>query len=107
MGAIGFARARVPSRHGPVAVADLLVERRCGDCEVDVEGALWMDWTVAEEFSALAAEPVVVHPGLLLGRQRGYAIRAVVEQLRGLRERVDPKGRTGPVRAGGHGPRGC
>jgi hypothetical protein len=75
-------------------VADLLVERGYGACEVDSEGGLWMDWTFAEEFSALAAEPVVIHPAVLLGRQRGYAIRAVVEQLRGLRERVDPKGRT-------------
>jgi hypothetical protein len=62
MGAIRFARARVPSRHGPVAVADLLVERRYGDCEVDLEGGLWMDRTFAEEFSALAAKPIVIHP---------------------------------------------
>jgi deoxyribonuclease-4 len=45
---------------------------------------------------ACGAEPVVIHPGFLLGRARADAIRAVVEQLRELRERLEPKGRAGP-----------
>jgi deoxyribonuclease-4 len=42
---------------------------------------------------ACGAQPVVVHPGFLLGRTRAQAIAAVVEQLRELRERLEPKGR--------------
>jgi deoxyribonuclease-4 len=45
---------------------------------------------------ACGADPVVVHPGFLLGRERGDAIRAVVEQLGELRERLEPKGRGVP-----------
>jgi deoxyribonuclease-4 len=42
---------------------------------------------------ACGAEPVVLHPGFLLGRERGDALAAVVEQLGELRERLEPKGR--------------
>jgi deoxyribonuclease-4 len=42
---------------------------------------------------ACGAEPVVIHPGFLLGRNRREAIAAVVEQLRALRERLESKGR--------------
>lgn len=42
---------------------------------------------------ACGAEPVVFHPGFLLGRERGDALAAVVEQLGDLRERLEPKGR--------------
>jgi deoxyribonuclease-4 len=45
---------------------------------------------------ACAAEPVVIHPGFLLGRERDDAIRAVVEQLRELRERLETKNRAVP-----------
>src|SRR5918992_2025618 len=39
------------------------------------------------------AEPVVFHPGFLLGRDRKAAIASVVEQLAELRERLEGKGR--------------
>jgi hypothetical protein len=42
------------------------------------------------------AEPVVFHPGFLLGRERDEAIATVVDQLGELRERLEPKGRTVP-----------
>jgi deoxyribonuclease-4 len=45
---------------------------------------------------ACGAEPVVIHPGFLLGRERGEAIAAVVEQLRDLRERLESKARAVP-----------
>jgi deoxyribonuclease-4 len=45
---------------------------------------------------ACGAELVVIHPGFLLGRQRRDAIAAVTEQLRDLRERLEPKGRAVP-----------
>lgn len=45
---------------------------------------------------ACGAQPVVVHPGFLLGRAREAAIVAVVAQLRELRERLDAKGRAVP-----------
>lgn len=45
---------------------------------------------------ACRAELVVIHPGFLLGRPRTDAIRAVVEQLAELRERLEPKGRAVP-----------
>jgi deoxyribonuclease IV len=41
----------------------------------------------------LGAELVVVHPGYLLGRERGDAIASVVEQFAQLRERLEAKGR--------------
>ena len=46
--------------------------------------------------AASGAEPVVFHPGFLLGRTREQAIEAVVEQLAGLRERLEGKGRAVP-----------
>jgi deoxyribonuclease-4 len=46
--------------------------------------------------AACGAELVVFHPGFLLGRERAEAIDAVVEQLRALRERLEPKGRAVP-----------
>jgi deoxyribonuclease-4 len=45
---------------------------------------------------AAGAELVVFHPGFLLGREREDAIRAVIEQLRDLRERLEGKGRDLP-----------
>jgi deoxyribonuclease-4 len=42
---------------------------------------------------ACGAEPVVFHPGFLLGRDRADALAAVVEQLGRLRERLASKGR--------------
>jgi len=42
------------------------------------------------------AELVVFHPGFLLGRTREQALRAVVEQLGELRERLQGKGRAVP-----------
>jgi deoxyribonuclease IV len=42
---------------------------------------------------AAGAEPVVFHPGFLLGRDRKAAIASVVEQLAELRERLEGKGR--------------
>ena len=39
------------------------------------------------------AEPVVFHPGFLLGRERKAALASVVEQLAELRERLAGKGR--------------
>ena len=42
---------------------------------------------------ACGAEPIVLHPGFLLGREREAAIEAVVDQLRDLRERLEGKGR--------------
>jgi deoxyribonuclease IV len=45
---------------------------------------------------AAGAEPVVFHPGFLLGRTRAAAIRSIVEQLRELRERLEGKGRAVP-----------
>jgi deoxyribonuclease IV len=45
---------------------------------------------------AAGAEVVVFHPGFLLGREHDAAIRAVVEQLRDLRERLEGKGRALP-----------
>ena len=46
--------------------------------------------------AACRAEVVVFHPGFLLGRERGDAIAAVVEQLGELRERLEEKGRGVP-----------
>jgi deoxyribonuclease-4 len=43
--------------------------------------------------AACGAEPVVLHPGFLSGRDRREAIAAVVEHLRELRRRLEPKGR--------------
>ena len=43
--------------------------------------------------AASGAELVVFHPGFLLGRSAEDAIEAVAEQLAGLRERLDAKGR--------------
>lgn len=45
---------------------------------------------------ACGAAPVVIHPGFLLGRERGEAIDAVVGQLGELRERLAAKGRAVP-----------
>ncbi len=45
---------------------------------------------------AVGAEVVVFHPGFLLGRERKAARRAVIEQLEGLRERLEAKGRDVP-----------
>jgi deoxyribonuclease-4 len=45
---------------------------------------------------ACGAEPVVIHPGFLFGRERRDAIAAVVEQLQDLRKRLEPKGRAIP-----------
>jgi len=42
---------------------------------------------------ACHAEPVVMHPGFLLGRERGQAIEAVVRQLGRVRERLEAKRR--------------
>jgi deoxyribonuclease-4 len=46
--------------------------------------------------AASGAELVVFHPGFLLGRSREDAIAAVVEQLSGLRERLESKERAVP-----------
>ena len=46
--------------------------------------------------AACGAEVVVFHPGFLLGRERGDAIAAVVEQLGTLRERLASKDRAVP-----------
>jgi deoxyribonuclease-4 len=43
--------------------------------------------------AACGADPVVFHPGYLLGRSREDALDAVVEQLAMLRERLEGKGR--------------
>ncbi|MCC6224762.1 MAG: TIM barrel protein, partial [Thermoleophilia bacterium] len=46
--------------------------------------------------AACGADPVVFHPGFLLGRPREDAIASVVEQLGTLRERLEGKGRAVP-----------
>jgi deoxyribonuclease IV len=46
--------------------------------------------------AACGAELVVFHPGFLLGRTRGDAIASVVEQLGGLRQRLEDKDRAVP-----------
>lgn len=46
--------------------------------------------------AAAGAEPVVFHPGFLLGRTREAALADVVEQLAELRERLEAKGRAVP-----------
>ena len=43
--------------------------------------------------AAAGAEPVVIHPGFLLGRTREEAIASVCEQLGELRVRLEAKGR--------------
>jgi deoxyribonuclease IV len=45
---------------------------------------------------AAVAEPVVFHPGFLLGRERAAAIDSVVEQLGELRARLEKKDRAVP-----------
>jgi deoxyribonuclease-4 len=45
---------------------------------------------------AAGAEPVVFHPGFLLGRTRAAAIKSITEQLSELRERLESKGRAVP-----------
>jgi deoxyribonuclease IV len=45
---------------------------------------------------AAGAEPVVFHPGFLLGRTRAAAIKSIAEQLAELRERLEGKGRAVP-----------
>ena len=47
--------------------------------------------------TAGGAEPVVFHPGFLLGRTREAALDDVVEQLAELRERLEAKGRAVPL----------
>jgi deoxyribonuclease-4 len=46
---------------------------------------------------ACGAAPIVFHPGFLLGRERGDAIAAVVDQLGELRERLAAKDRDVPL----------
>ena len=46
--------------------------------------------------AACGADPVVIHPGFLLGREREAAIDAVVEQLNELGQRLEPKQRLVP-----------
>jgi len=46
--------------------------------------------------AASGAEPVVFHPGFLLGRSREDALDSVVGQLATLRERLEAKGRAVP-----------
>lgn len=46
--------------------------------------------------TACGAEPVVIHPGFLLGRARGRAIEAMVTPLAELRERLMAKDRAVP-----------
>ncbi len=46
--------------------------------------------------AAAGAEPVVFHPGFLLGRTREAALEDVVEQLAELRVRLEAKGRAVP-----------
>jgi len=46
--------------------------------------------------AAAGAEPVVFHPGFLLGRTREQAIDSVCEQLGELHERLEGKGRAVP-----------
>jgi deoxyribonuclease IV len=45
---------------------------------------------------AAGANPVVIHPGFLLGRERAHALDDVVDQLGELRERLEGKGRGVP-----------
>jgi deoxyribonuclease-4 len=45
---------------------------------------------------AAGAEPVVFHPGFLLGRTRAAAIKSITEQLAELRARLEGKGRAVP-----------
>ena len=45
---------------------------------------------------AAGAEPVVFHPGFLLGRTRAAAIKSITGQLAELRERLEGKGRAVP-----------
>ena len=45
---------------------------------------------------AAGAEPVVFHPGFLLGRTRAAAIKSITEQLGELRERLEAKDRAVP-----------
>jgi deoxyribonuclease-4 len=45
---------------------------------------------------AAGAEPVVFHPGFLLGRTRAAAIKSICEQLGELRERLERKDRAVP-----------
>ena len=45
---------------------------------------------------AAGAEPVVFHPGFLLGRTRAAAIRSIVDQLGELRKRLEGKDRAVP-----------
>jgi len=45
---------------------------------------------------ASGAEPVVFHPGFLLGRTRAAAIKSICEQLGELRERLEAKDRAVP-----------
>ena len=46
--------------------------------------------------AACGAAPVVFHPGFLLGRSRDDALRAVVDQLGTLRQRLEEKNRAVP-----------
>jgi deoxyribonuclease IV len=46
--------------------------------------------------AAAGADPVVFHPGFLLGRSREETIASVCEQLARLRERLESKGRAVP-----------
>jgi deoxyribonuclease-4 len=45
---------------------------------------------------AAGADPVVIHPGFLLGRERAKALDDVIDQLGDLRERLESKGRAVP-----------
>src|SRR5919199_5588773 len=53
--------------------------------------------------AAAGAEIVVFHPGFLLGRERGDAVDAVVEQLGDVRERLERKDRLVPFGIEGMG----
>jgi hypothetical protein len=114
MAAIRCGPARVPSRESPVAPAELLVERGYAARERDIRLSLHapipaflghpergrkyrMAVGMLDHSAGIAvacgAEPVVIHPGFLFGRERRDAIAAVIEQLRELRTRLEPKGR--------------
>jgi len=45
---------------------------------------------------AAGAQPIVFHPGFLLGRERAAALAGLIEQLGDLRERLEGKGRAVP-----------
>ena len=91
LGELARERGIALSVHAPIAAFLGHVER-----DAKYRRAVGMLDHSAGIAAVAGAEPVVFHPGFLLGRAREDALDAVCQQLGELRERLEPKGRAVP-----------